>query len=377
MGATLTGDSRVRRLLRGLVVALALSAAACGGSSGDGGGGGAEAPATVAEVLVAVEGLDAEAREAKLLELAQAEGGTLTWYTTKAEDQYPVVVDAFTEAYGIEVTVLRGKSAELVSRITEEADGNAPGPDVVSFGSEYAVRLSDGDLLAPYSSPYQARLPDSAVGEVWSGYDASLTVPTWNTELVGADEVPRRWEDLADPRWKGLLAIDPGEIDWYLSLWTYLVEQQGMSEAEADDLFERIAANTVFLKGHTAQAQLLAAGEFELGVNTTSIINLMAADGAPVAWKPAVEPVVADISAIAVLRRAPHPATAVLFVDWSLSDDGQAVLAELSDLGVAGLADLGLDYVLLDATEVAAQFDEWSARFEQLARLGEVREVEG
>jgi hypothetical protein len=65
----------------------------------------------------------------------------------------------------------------------------------------------------------------------------------------------------------------------------------------------------------------------------------------------------------------------VLFVDWLMSD-GQAALAEINDVGVSELDDLGIDYVLLDPAELAASFDGWSERFEQLARLGEVREVE-
>jgi hypothetical protein len=54
-------------------------------------------------VLAAVDGLDAEAREAKLLEAARAEGETLTWYTVTSEDVYPTIADAFEEAYGIEL----------------------------------------------------------------------------------------------------------------------------------------------------------------------------------------------------------------------------------------------------------------------------------
>jgi hypothetical protein len=45
-------------------------------------------------------------------------------------------------------------------------------------------------------------------------------------------------------------------------------------------------------------------------------------------------------------------------------------------MGIRGLADLGIPYVIFDPVEFAADFDEWSARFEQLARLGEVREGE-
>jgi iron(III) transport system substrate-binding protein len=355
------------------LVALALGAGACG--SDEGGGGATQDLTTVAGVLAALEGLDAEAREAKLLELARAEGGTLTWYTVTSEDVYPTIVDAFEEAYGIELVVFRGRSAELVARVTEEAAGEAAAADVVAVGTEHIIGLSEEGLLAPYTSTLVAGLPDGAFGEDWVGFTVSLRAPTWNTELVGTDEIPGSWENLADPRWKGLLALDPSETEWYAALWTYWVEEGGKSEAEADRLFEEIAANAVFVRGHTAQAQLLAAGEFDLGVNATSIIDFMAADGAPVAWEPTVQPAVASISAMGPLAEAPHPAAAVLFVDWALSERGQATF-ELNEMGIQGLADLGIPYVIFDPVEFAADFDEWSARYEQLAQLGEVREDE-
>jgi iron(III) transport system substrate-binding protein len=357
---------------------LALFAAACGGG-GDAGevadapATAADAPAAVADVLAAVDGLDPEAREAKLLELARAEGGTLTWYTTTAEDDYPTIVDAFEAAYGLEVSVFRGRPSELIGRITEERDAGVAGADVLATGSEHMAGLSD--VLGPYSAPYQEGLPEGASGDEWTGYAVSFRAPSWNTDLLEPDDVPTTWDDLADPRWKGVLAIDPNEVEWYAALHTYLVEEEGRAEAEVDELFEQIAANAVFLAGHTAQAQLLAAGEFELGVNATSLVDGLAAEGAPIAWQPPVEPVVAGISGAGVLSTAAHPAAAVLFVDWLMSD-GQAALAEINDVGVTELDDLGMEYVLLDPAELAASFDGWSERFEQLARLGEVREVE-
>jgi iron(III) transport system substrate-binding protein len=199
-----------------------------------------------------------------------------------------------------------------------------------------------------------------------------------NTDLVATEDAPRSWEDLADPRWEGQLVIDPGDVDWYATLWTYRVEAAGKSEDEADRLFEQIAANTVFFEGHTAQAELLAGAEFALGVNFADVVSPLAEEGAPLAWEPSVEPAAADISSLAVLADAQNPAAAVLFVDWLLSEPGQAALVGAGSLPVAtGLQELEFDYALVDSESLVSRIDEWTERFDRLAQLGTLRESEG
>jgi iron(III) transport system substrate-binding protein len=368
----------VKWLTRVLAVVVALSAAACGGAGGGSDPGEVAGPRTVVEVLSAVEGLDGEARAAKLVELARDEGGTLTWYTSSNADEYGQIAEAFEEAYGIAVSVYRAGSSDLAERLSQEADANAVGADVVKISSEYARVLSERGLLAPYSSEYKATLPEGTFADDWSGYDVSLLVVSRNTDLLTAEDAPRSWEDLADPRWDGQLVIDPGDVDWYATLWTYWVEEAGKSEEEADQLFEQVAANTVFFEGHTAQAELLAAAEFALGVNFADVVDPLAAEGAPLAWEPSVEPAVADISSLAALAEGENPAAAVLFVDWLLSEPGQAALVGAGSLPVlTGLGALELDYVLVDSEALVATIDDWTERFDRLAQLGTLRESEG
>lgn len=360
----------MRRLAAcGLALLVIALAAACGGGSGSGGGGSEQGAQSLDAVLAAIEGLDAEAREAALVELAAAEGGELLWYATMSERDIEQVIAAFTEAYGIEVGYYRGKGGEVFQRAAEETAAGAPGPDLVNLGSEFVRGLNEEGLLGAYEPLSVEDLPADAVLDRWFAISTSVVGLTWNTSLVPPGEVPRSWEELADPRWRGTVGIDPSDADWYYTLFRHWVDG-GRTEDEAEALFEEIAANAVFVRGHTAQAQLLAAGDLSLGVNSVSIIDDLEGDGAPVAWTPAVEPLVVDYTGVAVLERAPRPASAVLLADWLLSDPGKQVLAEAGIRVPSELENLGYAYAKTDTEDLSANLEEWESRFERLIGLG-------
>jgi iron(III) transport system substrate-binding protein len=346
-----------------LAVALALLAAACGGSSEP-----ASAPA-YGDVLAAVEGLDGDAREQKLLELAEAEGGKLIFYSSYASDLIADIGDAFEEAYGIDVAVYRAQTADLQLRLIQEYEAGFAGADVVETGGLEMVDLAARSILQPYASPSAGGLVDGAVREGWTSDSLNTLVLTWNPDLLAPGDVPRSWEELADPAWKGKLALDVGDVEWYTTLRDHWLSQ-GKAEEEVDRLFGAIAANAFVVKGHSAGAQLQAAGEFPLFVNFKHLVERLARDGAPIAWEPPVEPVVTKTDGVAPIASAAHPASALLFVDWLLSD-GQEILAEY---GVATRRDLSsvddVETAYVDLAALGAGLETWSDRFEELLRRG-------
>src|SRR3712207_2539013 len=126
-----------------------------------------------------------------------------------------------------------------------------------------------------------------------------------------------------------LFRSEAGDFDWMLGLWRYWVDEAGKSDAEAERLFEAIGRNALVVKGHTLMGQLLAAGEYEVAAtNFSHVVERLRQDGAPIAADPPVEPIVTRIDGVGLVRSARHPATAVLFVEWWLSE-GQKVLVEL------------------------------------------------
>ena len=83
---------------------------------------------------------------------------------------------------------------------------------------------------------------------------------------------PRRWEDLADPKWKGKLEMELSDVDWYKTLWEYWVKH-GKSPQEADRLFTAMARNAAFVKGHTVMGELLGAGEYAVSASNYSFVT--------------------------------------------------------------------------------------------------------
>ena len=140
-------------------------------------------------------------------------------------------------------------------------------------------------------SPERDALIDEAVvDDSWTVSRVALFTPAWNTTLI--DDPPTSWEDLADPRFDGLLAMETGNSDWYMALTDYWLEQ-GRSQGEVDRLWHDMVEGALMVAGHTTMRELMVAGEFGVVATLYSYLTEGAmAEGAPLAWEPPVSPVI-------------------------------------------------------------------------------------
>lgn len=351
-----------------LALALACLAlgTACGGSDSR-----ADDETGFEDVLASIEGLDGKQRIDRLRELAAEEGGAVTLYTSMTPGDEDEVSAAFEDQFGIEVSVYRASTEAISRRLAEEHEASFHGADVVDTNGIVLSLLSDQGILAPYRPQALTRLVPGSSHATWTGSRFNTFVLSWNTNRVRAGERPRSWDDLADPRWRGKLGLEAGDYDWYQTLRAHWVAT-GRSEAEADRLFEAIARNAIVVKGHSLLGQLLASGEIDVaGSNYRHVVQGFIDDGAPVAWKPVVEPVMRRAEGVALVRHARHPAAALLYAEWMLSE-GQNVIVELGrdaarrDLVATGDA----KSVSVDVNELVEREREWADRWERLIRLG-------
>jgi iron(III) transport system substrate-binding protein len=274
-----------------------------------------------------VDGLSGAARTAKLVELARAQGGSLNLYTSSTSGYMADLAKAFDDEYGIAVSLYSASNGAIAQRLVEEDKAGFHGSDVIEENTPELIGLDHDGLLVPYDSPAIGGLVAGARGVSWIGDKFNTFVIAWNTDNVHPGEEPRSIEELADPRWKGKLGLEIGDPDWYKAVWQHLVSQ-GATPAEADRLFEAIARNATFVKGHSLLAQLAAAGEFDVVLDVyLHTVKQLIADGAPLAWQPAAEPVVSRADGIAVAHGTRHPAAALLFVDYTLGK-GQEIFAD-------------------------------------------------
>lgn len=361
-----------------IFVALALIVSACGsdnsgkskaqGSSGSSG----SSLTSLSGVLADIKDLQGSARTDRLVELMKQEGGQLSVYTSLNADAVDALEHGFEALYHVDVTMYRANSETILPRLAEESKAGFHGADVVAVNGLAMSNLKADGMLDPYHSPAEADLVSGSVADGWTADSFSTFVVARNTSLVADNERPTSWEDLANPRWKGKLAIEGGDVTWYQTLHTYFTDDLGKSEAEADQIFEAIAGNAVIVKGHTLMAQLMAAGEYDLGVNYSGSIDRLKAQGAPLSWDPPVEPLIPEPQGVAPVVGAQHPAAAILFIDYLLGKDGQQVLVDRSnesarrDLAVATQA----KRKVVDTDALLKDEQQWNDRFDQLLRLG-------
>ena len=327
------------------------------------------------EVFAELEGLTGQERTDKLITMAEEEGGELNLYTSMTTDVADEVAGAFDDAYEMEPSTYRADSETVLLRLVEEADAGFQGSDIVETNGTELANLSQEGLLVDYDTPATDGLVEGSVYEGWVADRFNKFVISWNTNAVPETERPKSWEDLADQKWDGQLALEPSDVDWYMTLWNYWADQ-GKSEDEINGLFEGMADGGLFTKGHTVMGELLSAGEFQIAASNYSYIVQNAIDnGAPVAWEPAAEPILSRPNGIGLVRGAQHPATAILFMEWMLTD-GQELLVEFNldaareDLATAPDA----EEVLVDLDMFIEEQEEWTDRYEQVTSLGKLIE---
>lgn len=365
---------RSRRVRRStlLLAALAVVIAACGAPPSDGAATNAGGDRTEAEEAYERFGaMSGQERHDALVEAAQREG-SLTVYGTPTASK--PVAEAFQDRYGIPVEVATGTD-DLLRRLQQEARAGRPASaDVFESVAVNAALADSMGLLGHYESATRDELPEEAQGENWTSASIKVYTVAYNTSLVQPNELPDSILGFADPRWEGRLALVTEDFDWYMALYNYY-SNNGMSGDEIDRAFAGIVRNSSsFAPRSSQQMELLEAGQFGVSVNNhVAATETAQARGGPVAWRgePTVQPLIEAYLGSGLLRSAQHPAAAMLYIDFALSEEGRAALRGANQVPTIAEPDdplEGVETIPVDVEELANNIDEWSSRFEELIR---------
>jgi iron(III) transport system substrate-binding protein len=340
------GATAIRRSLSGALVCASLVVATTA----------ALAQARSLAEIAAYEGPD---RMERLIEGARREGA-LALYTSRVADDTTPVTEAFTRKYGVDVQVWRASNRAVLQRVVQERRAGRCAADVVSSGTPALEPLHREQILQAVKSPTLAELMPQALrphGE-WAGISVNIISAAYNTNLAHAGEVPKSYDDLRDPRWKGRLAVEADDVDWFAAVIGKLGEDVGLR------LFRDIVrTNGVSVRsGHTLLANLVAAGEVPLALTVYSYKpEQLARAGAPIRAL-YLAPVVALATGVSVTRCTTRPNAAVLFHEFMLRD-GQEVLARRdivpTNQRVKALPD-GMDVTLMNPLEMLDNAAKWT-----------------
>jgi iron(III) transport system substrate-binding protein len=269
-------------------------------------------------------------REQKLIEGAAREGQVVLYSAMIVNQMLRPLTAAFTQRYPfVKMTYWRADSEELLPRISAEVRaGNVVG-DLFegSGGGEVAV---EAGLTQPFYSPILAEYPDAYRDPAGNLAPTRLSYfgLAYNTKQVSASQVPKSYQDLLDPQWKGRMAWPYATTGRYLFLINLRL---AWGEDKATAYFTRLADQKIinFASGSARTlVDRVVAGEYPIALNIYAHHPLIsAAKGAPVNTQ-LMDPVPSAAGTISVIKNAPHPHAAMLLLDFILSRDGQKILSD-------------------------------------------------
>jgi iron(III) transport system substrate-binding protein len=313
--------------------------------------------------LAEIAGYSGPDRVARLVTGAKKEG-MVNVYTSETVEDIGALSQAFEAKYGVKLKLWRGSSEDILQRAVVEARGGRFDADAFETGATAMESLHRESLLQQVDLPATADLAPEAIQPHHEsiGTRYNIFVAAYNTRLMVGADLPKSYDDLADPKWKGKLGIEADDSDWFGGVVEALGEERGLK------LFRDIvAANGISVrKGHTLLANLVVSGEVPLAISAYFYKVAQLKDrGAPIDAL-AIAPVVARFEGAGVARHAPHPYAAILFMDFMLTD-AQDILAKRNffpaDVKVKPMP-AGLTF--LDPAKALDQSQKWSKYYRDI-----------
>jgi iron(III) transport system substrate-binding protein len=278
---------------------------------------------TAESKLAALEKVAPQERQQRLYELAKNEGEAVIYANMDVSAMKPLT-DGFMKRYpGTKAASVHFSGAAIITRLDVEARAGKPVSDVVLSGQLGVLAQIEKKIAMRYRSPEREFFRDGLKDKdgLWTAYMTNVMVSAYNTRQIKKEEAPRTVEDLLKPRWKGKLTMDSQSYVWFGTMLQYLGEEAGLRFMR--QLNEQ---NISHQRGRRLMTQLVAAGEFDMAVETNlnSVLTLNK-QGAPLSFAP-IQPYFLSPSLVFMSANAPRPYTGALFIDYLLSEDGQKIV---------------------------------------------------
>jgi iron(III) transport system substrate-binding protein len=258
---------------------------------------------------------------------AKKEGKLVLYTAYVGQKSTKDIAAAFEKKYGIPVEVLEGRASEIRERVRVEQAAGRYAADVM-FTSEGQTKLYDREdkTVAPLpTTPARAAVKKEFHLQVPMA--AVMSIPYGiliNTNIVKPADEPKTWADVADPKWKGkILADDPraagGGYLWYFVTYNLLGEGYHKKVAENAPVFNR---------DQRESHRRIARGEYALYLPMT-LPDILGLKSLPVKAMIPPEGVPYVLYGNIMLKNAPHPNAAKLYIDFLQTREPQLIYARI------------------------------------------------
>jgi iron(III) transport system substrate-binding protein len=276
--------------------------------------------------LVAWTNLGVAASLDDLIAAAKKEG-VIDFYgpSTLGPEGAQAIVAAFNKKYGLNVKVNFTPSGNMTRDTAKviglSASGQPPEWDIMLVTDAHHGSLWLRKLHKTYD--YTSVGVDKQRTEYDNGTVSvanQFALPTYNTKLVAAKDVPKKWEDLLDPKWKGKLGVINSTHHWGR------LAAGAWGDEKTLDFIKKLSAQKPLLTRAGEMAQRLILGEVLVSATLQdSQLHEAKESGAPLAFAEQVSPVVSPEYHVGVLKGSAHPNVGHLMVAFMASADVQPV----------------------------------------------------
>lgn len=279
----------------------------------------------------------------KIVEAGKQEGKVLLYGAMLGGPEGSAIAEEFRKQTGITVDFVAGAGSPLYQRIKEELKGGAsadlfegsqPWPAIVQKDGSF-VSIKDKALPALKDAKTAFHVDPMIMSEnveyVISRFPGNVGHVVVNTRMLQPAEYPKSWKELAtEPRFKGKIGwVNPkstGDVAYKWIQWGY-----NGGAFDLEDVWNIYARQEpLMLPSPLDIGGAVARGEASVSTSTGTIENLFEA-GAPmkVLLFPDT-PYVQGVSGLGLVKNAPHPNAALVFMNWVLTKDGQEVINKIN-----------------------------------------------
>jgi iron(III) transport system substrate-binding protein len=258
--------------------------------------------------------------EKELYEAAKKEG-EITWYSGQlSAESSEGVGRAFTEIYpGVRVNVVRSTSQVAFQRLSQDMRARVAQCDVFAStdSGHYTFLKREGALMQFRPKNADGLVPSLRTADPDNYFQScyvGLYMLGYNTQKVSEAEAPKSWKDVLDPKWKDKLAVGHPGYSGAIGIWAVM-----MRKMYGWDYFKALERNKPQI-GRSSQdpVTMMNAGERFVGVGVPSGTMLLSMSrGNPLKLIYPTDGTVVTATPCAILRNAPHPNAAKLFLEFA------------------------------------------------------------
>jgi len=313
--------------------------------------------------VVLAQGSNAATKD-DLIEAAKKDREVVFYTTTNLEEANAMSARFKAKYPFLDVNINRAEGERLTTKILQETRAKKSLVDVMQSPAFYLHALKKRGIVGEYVSAEDRFFPRGFKDEkYWTATYYNPYVVLYNTKLVAAQNLPKRYEDLLGPFWKNKMILEKDKIDWFTAMLHILGREKGikyMRDLSKQDPMLRI--------GQTLITQLVAASEIALQINANAVsVNRLKQKGAPIDWV-APGPLPGLMVGVGFISQAPHPAAARLFIDFLLSKEGQQLYQNAGRL--VARTDLPQDESMkVRGAQIVPVDPAWAENFDEDSRL--------